>query len=161
MTLGRWIMSAATVEPSIGCWKGRQVVEAAMLTPSSRCAAAVGTSSCHLWHPCLSNSPTSSRHQHCKLIGSTNTFVNIMQLSRLHRSVLRWITASMKVEVDPQHSASTANSVTGIVPSFHVMETVLHMHNYIYTTHAKPSNIGCNETRHLTRSSWSACKLLF
>ena len=161
MTLGGWITSTATVGPSTGCWKGRQVVEAAMLTRSSRCAAAVGTSSCHLWHPRPSNSPTSSRHQHRKLIGSTNTFVNIMQLSHLHRSVLRWITASMKVEVDPQHSASTANSVTSLVPSFHVMGTISHTHNYIYTTHAKPSNIGCNETRHLTQSSWSARKLLF
>ena len=161
MALGGWITSAATVEPSIGCWKGRRVVEAAMLTRSSRCAAAVGTLSCRLWHPHPSNSPTSSRHQHRKLIGSTNTSINITQLSRLHHLALRWTTASMKVEVDPQHSASTANSVTGIVPSFHVMWTVLHMHNYIYTTHAKPLNIGCNETRHLTRSSWSACKLLF
>ena len=38
--------------------------------------------------------------------------------------------------------------------------TVLHMHNCIYTTHIKPSNIGCNGARHLTRSLWSFYKPL-
>ena len=90
MTSGGWITSAATAEPPIGCWKGRRVAEAATLTRSSRCAAAVGKLSCHLCHPHPSNSPTSSRRQHRKPIGSANTFVNIIQLSRLRCSALRW-----------------------------------------------------------------------
>ena len=127
-----------------------------MLTRSSRCAATVGTSSYHLRHPRLSNSPTFSRRQHSELVNFADIFTSTTQLSRLHRLGLNWTRASTKAGED---LPNPRRADTVLVLSFHVTETVLHMHNYTYATHARPSNIGCNATRHLTRSSRGACKV--
>ena len=152
MTLGGLIRPTATAETSIGCWKGRRVAEAAMFHPLFATRCGCGDIELPPVPPppeqlsCFSTAPTPQANRFRQHIRQYNTALAFTLLG---------------VEVDLRHSASMANSVTASVPSVRVMRTVLHMHNYIYTTRAKPSNIGCNRTRHLIRSSWGACKLLF
>jgi len=102
--------------------------------------------------------PTFSQQRHPKPTAFAKIFANTMQPSRLHRLGSRWTILSTKVGEVRLRFVSTVSCAISLVPFIHVPEIVPCMRNCISMTHARPSNIGCSEIQHLTRSSWSGCR---